>query len=157
MGVLTENWIKRTCCAVWFPYPIKVTGVSYTLENFQADSRSVFPSPPEVNGSSYLKITCLVKRACQFPSPLEETGVSYTSVKYPRDAVREFPSPSEVTGGLTEAEFKAMLIEYAFPSPLKVTGGSYRMRSLVSNNKLVSVPYRGNWGVLHMLLQLTKY
>ena len=68
-----------------------------------------------------------------------------------------FPYPREVTGGLTEAEFKAMLIEYAFPSPLKVTGGSYRMRSLVSNNKLVSVPYRGNWGVLHMLLQLTKY
>ena len=53
MGVLTENWIKRTCCAVWFPYPIKVTGVSYTLENFQADSRSVFPSPLEVNGGSY--------------------------------------------------------------------------------------------------------
>ena len=50
MGVLTENWIKRTCCAVWFPYPIKVTGVSYTLENFQADSRSVFPSPLEENG-----------------------------------------------------------------------------------------------------------
>lgn len=110
-----------------------------------------------MNGGLTEKVTFILPENPTFPSPLEETGVSYTSVKYPRDAVREFPSPSEVTGGLTEAEFKAMLIEYAFPSPLKVTGGSYRMRSLVSNNKLVSVPYRGNWGVLHMLLQLTKY
>lgn len=74
MGVLTENWIKRTCCAVWFPYPIKVTGVSYTLENFQADSRSVFPSPPEVTGGSYEKTVLGWNYHVVFPSPLEENG-----------------------------------------------------------------------------------
>ena len=74
MGVLTENWIKRTCCAVWFPYPIKVTGVSYTLENFQADSRSVFPSPPEVTGGSYEKTVLGWNYHVVFPCPLEENG-----------------------------------------------------------------------------------
>lgn len=141
-----------------FPSPFEVTGVSNLVRLQPSEPVRVrFRTLARKLGVITIHWVALINYRKEFPSPLEETGVSYTSVKYPRDAVREFPSPSEVTGGLTEAEFKAMLIEYAFPSPLKVTGGSYRMRSLVSNNKLVSVPYRGNWGVLHMLLQLTKY
>ena len=128
MGVLTENWIKRTCCAVWFPYPIKVTGVSYTLENFQADSRSVFPSPPEVTGGSYPVVKkALMNDFIEFPSPFEVTGVSNLVRLQPSEPVRvrfrtlarklgvitihwvalinyrkEFPYPREVIRGITK-------------------------------------------------------
>ena len=103
MGVLTENWIKRTCCAVWFPYPIKVTGVSYTLENFQADSRSVFPSPFEVTGvSNLVRLQPSEPVRVRFRTLARKLGVITIHWVALINYRKEFPYPREVIRGITK-------------------------------------------------------
>ena len=65
----------------------------------------------------------------------------------------KFPSPLEVTGVSYRIEVDNTTIPFAFPSPLEVTGVSYG--SGITSSMLspwVSVPSRGDWGVLRMIL-----
>ena len=85
-----------------------------------------FPSPPEVTEGSYNDMIFTQNARMGVPYPIELTGVSYKDVAVP------------VLIGVTR-----------FPSPRKVIGVPTRC-----NNRnfvwkcIVSVPYRGEWGVL---------
>ena len=85
-----------------------------------------FPSPPEVTEGSYNDMIFTQNARMGVPYAIELTGVSYKDVAVP------------VLIGVTR-----------FPSPRKVIGVPTRC-----NNRnfvwkcIVSVPYRGEWGVL---------
>ena len=98
------------------------------------------------------------QRLVAFPYPLEVTGVSYNCMGSGSTGIAWFPSPLEVTGVSYCTLSNLGFLTMEFPSPLEVTGVSY-----VSTNKLtqiiryVSVPSRGDWGVLHRLKLKDSY
>ena len=116
-----------------------MNGGSDRLRVKRAKKTARFPYPPEETEGSYQDKVEVSEDFLAFPFPLKETGTYL------------FPPPLEVTGvSYHIGRFTPLVRRNKFPSPLEVNGGSYTHEKVIewSQQYCVSVPFRGDWGVL---------
>ena len=110
-----------------------------------------FPYPLEVIGGSYKYWDRYESKSISgFPPPFEMTGVSYSKSKDPKRGLTfRFRTLSRWLRVLTHYGEELKNEIGMFPYPPEVNGGSYRIPFIERLKEIsVSVPSRGEWGVL---------
>lgn len=151
-GVLPQNEIIKEITVFKFPYPRGVNGGSYWWQFLLGLWILEFPYPLEVTWGSYeQQFTSINLIGKIFPYPLEETGGSNKKWHELELQIELFPYPLEMNEGFyVKMVLITMLASSTNSRPLPRWMGCLTdfKTNVYAMGWRVSVPSRGDWGVL---------